>query len=61
MYFGDITIESENPELNQVGGSFSMPTILRALLDQVSLGTTVEIIRKGKIGKAFGFEVYVLD
>ena len=61
MYFGDITIESENPELNGIGASFTMPTILKALIDQVKLDSTVEIIRKGKIGKAFGFEVYVLD
>ena len=61
MYFGDITIESENPDLNGVGASFSMPTILKALMDQVALDSNVEIVRKGKIGKAFGFEVYVLD
>ena len=61
MYFGDITIESENPDLNGVGASFSMPTILKALMDQVALDSNVEIVRKGKIGKAFGFEVYILD
>ena len=61
MYFGDITIESENPDLNGVGASFTMPTILKALMDQVPLDSNVEIVRKGKIGKAFGFEVYVLD
>ena len=61
MYFGDITIESENPDLNGVGASFSMPTILKSLMDQVPLDSNVEIVRKGKIGKAFGFEVYILD
>ena len=61
MYFGDITIESENPELHGIGASFTMPTILKALMDQVALDSNVEIVRKGKIGKAFGFEVYVLD
>ena len=61
MYFGDITIESENPELHGIGASFAMPSILKALMDQVALDSNVEIVRKGKIGKAFGFEVYVLD
>ena len=61
MHFGDITIEWPGTELDGVGASFIMPTILKALLDKVPLNSNVEIIRKGKIGKAFGFEVYVLD
>ena len=61
MYFGDITIEWPETELDGVGASFIMPTILKALLDKVVLDSSVEIIRKGKVGKAFGFEVYVLD
>ena len=61
MYFGDLTIEAPGTEIHDIGISFSMPIILRKLLEHVALGTSVEIIRKGKIGKAFGFEVYVLD
>ena len=61
MYFGDIIIEWPGTELDGIGASFSTPTILKALLDAVPLDSSVEIIRKGKIGKAFGFEVYVLD
>ena len=61
MYFGDLTIQAPGTEIDDIGVSFSMPTILRKLLENVALGTNIEIIRKGKIGKAFGFEVYVLD
>ena len=61
MYFGDMTIQSDWPEIHDLGASFSMPTILRKLLENVPLGTDIEIIRKGKVGNAFGFEVYVLD
>ena len=61
MHFGDITIEWPGTELDGIGASFSVPTVLKALLDTVPLDSSVEIIRKGKIGKAFGFEVYLLD
>ena len=61
MYFGDMTIQMPGTEIHDIGASFSMPIILRKLLEHVPLGTDIEIIRKGKIGNAFGFEVYVLD
>ena len=64
MWFCDLKIESKDSHLNGVEGSFIMGTILKQLLENVPLGTTVEISRKsdgGSNGKLHMYEVYVLD
>ena len=64
MWFADIKLESDEPTLNGVEASFIAGTILKQLLDKVSLGSIIEVTRKpdgGSNGKLHMYEVYVLD
>ena len=57
----DLEIQSDNPELNGVvAGSFAS-SMLKRMIQQVRIGSNIEIVRIPSVERWHVYEVYVLD